>query len=90
MREERGIGEPRPVLKPKREKKEKESRGQACLGMPPGPCGAHHPPSIPTTTQVELGMRYPKLVHPRTEWVQDEGRRRGGWKLTTLPKRILM
>ncbi len=40
--------------------------------------------------QVQLGLHFPKLVSVRTEWVESEARRKGGWKLTTTPKRILM
>jgi len=43
------------------------------------------------TKLVHLGVRYPKLVHVRTEWTPGEGRQRlGGWKLITTDKRILM
>jgi hypothetical protein len=54
--------------------------------------------------QVALGFQHPRLVHVRTEWMEQpppvaesggaaakgSRRRQGGWKLTTLAKRILM
>ena len=40
--------------------------------------------------QEQLGWNYPKLVSVRTEWTPASGRKRGGWKLLTLPKRIFM
>lgn len=41
--------------------------------------------------QVVLGTPFPKLVRVRCEWSQrPTERRRGGWRLITLPKRILM
>jgi JmjC domain, hydroxylase len=40
--------------------------------------------------QEQLGWNYPKLVTVRTEWSPANGKKRGGWKLTTLPKRIFM
>ena len=44
-----------------------------------------------TVKCAQLGHAYPKLVHVRTEWVQgSDGKRKGGWKLTTKPERILM
>lgn len=38
----------------------------------------------------QLGMHFPRLARVRTEWQAPEGKRKGGWKLTTLAKRIVM
>jgi hypothetical protein len=48
--------------------------------------GLYRPSSGPR--QEQLGWNYPKLVTVRTEWTPAVGKKRGGWKLTTLPKRI--
>jgi len=50
--------------------------------------GLYRPSSGPR--QEQLGYNYPKLVTVRTEWTPAAGKKRGGWKLTTLPKRIFM
>lgn len=45
------------------------------------------------TRLVELKGRYPKLVKVKTEWVQTGrggAQRQGGWRLSTLQKRIVM
>ena len=37
-----------------------------------------------------LGTQFPRAVRVRTEWVQPQGKRRGGWALKTKEERILM
>lgn len=66
------------------------------------PDGLFRPTGV--SRQVSLGFQHPRLVHVRTEWMEQpppvtesggtaakgSRRRQGGWKLTTLAKRILM
>ncbi|KAK2079606.1 hypothetical protein QBZ16_002001 [Prototheca wickerhamii] len=54
-----------------------------------GPDGLYRPTG--SMRQVVLSTPFPKLVRVRCEWSQrPTERRRGGWRLITLPKRILM
>jgi jumonji domain-containing protein 2 len=50
--------------------------------------GLYRPSSGPR--QEILGYNYPKLVTVRTEWTPAAGKKRGGWQLKTLAKRIYM
>ncbi len=50
--------------------------------------GLYRPSTGPR--QELLGFNFPKLKTVRTKWTPSAGKKRGGWKLTTLPERIYM
>ncbi|KAL6781830.1 hypothetical protein ACKKBF_B09595 [Auxenochlorella protothecoides x Auxenochlorella symbiontica] len=64
--------------------------GSVWLGLLKEGCdGLFRPTGV--VRQAMLGMHFPRLVHVRSDWTLCNGRRRrGGWRLTTLRKRILM